>query len=118
MSDFGDDILIISTLNDRQNSTDKLSPELKLTESMTEGEIVNADILNDGYSEQLDEWKLIIKFTGSLKELADRYDIRTAELGFGFALISVKRDILVRLENDANVLYVDKPKRLYDELMA
>jgi hypothetical protein len=115
MSDFGEGIPIISTLSDIQNSTEKLSPELKLCESLSEGDLVNADILNDGYSKQLKEWSLIIKYTGNLKALADRYQINALELGYGYALIDVKNSILPLLENDGNVVYVDKPKRLFLE---
>jgi hypothetical protein len=113
MSDFGEGIPIISTLNDRQNSTEKLSPEVKLVEYMTEETLANADILNDGYSEQLKEWKLIIKYTGSLTALADRYGINATDLDYGYALIDVDRGVLPELEKDVNVVYVDKPKRLY-----
>jgi hypothetical protein len=113
MSDFGEDIPIISTISDRQNSTDKFSPEVKLIETLTDDMLANADILNDGYSEQLKEWKLIIRFTGSLSELNEKYGLNAIDLDYGYAIADVKESILPLLYTDINVLYVDKPKRLY-----
>jgi hypothetical protein len=113
MSDFGESVPIISTINDRQNSTDKLSPEVKLIEYMADGEMPVSDILNDGYSEQFNEWRLIIKFTGDIENFSKRYGINASDLGYGYALAYVKTEVLPMLERDADVVYVDKPKRLF-----
>lgn len=68
--------------------------------------------LNVGYDEEEKTWEVIVKYNGSLEELAD-YGIRVEELIAGYAILTVPEAQMDRLSQLAQIEYVEKPKRLF-----
>lgn len=59
-------------------------------------------------------WELIIKYQGSLDELKEQIPrIRVIPLLRGYAVLYVEQQYVERVAEFENVLYVEKPKRLY-----
>lgn len=68
--------------------------------------------LNVGYDAEEKTWEVIVKYHGSLEELAD-FGIRVEELIAGYAILTVPETQMDRLSQIAQIEYVEKPKRLF-----
>jgi len=90
----------------------KVSPELKIAIDLSEQEREKSLDLNVGYSEEFDEWELIIRYTGSLDEIRDELGITAEELLGGYAVIRIPQNLIDRLSEYPQVDYIEKPKSL------
>ena len=68
--------------------------------------------LNVGFDEREKTWEVIVKYHGSLQELAD-FGIRVEELIAGYAILTVPESEMERLPDVEQIEYVEKPKRLF-----
>ncbi len=68
--------------------------------------------LNVGYDEREKAWEVIVKYHGSLQELAE-WGILTEELIAGYAILTVPESEMGRLAEVEQIEYVEKPKRLF-----
>lgn len=68
--------------------------------------------LNVGYDEREKTWEVIVKYHGSLQELAE-WGILTEELIAGYAILTVPESEMGRLAEVEQIEYVEKPKRLF-----
>lgn len=73
-------------------------------------------ILDVGYEADEKEWTLIIKYSGSLEEIRGIAK-RVTELLNGYAVIVIAETLLDRLTEFPQIEYIEKPKRLYFEVM-
>lgn len=68
--------------------------------------------LNVGYDEREKAWEVIVKYHGSLQELAE-WGILTEELIAGYAILTVPESEMGWLAEVEQIEYVEKPKRLF-----
>ena len=68
--------------------------------------------LNVGYDVQEKTWEVIVKYHGSLQELAE-WGILVEELIAGYAILTVPEPLMERLSEVEQIEYVEKPKRLF-----
>lgn len=68
--------------------------------------------LNVGYDEEEKTWEVIVKYHGSLENLAD-LGIRVEELIAGYAILTVPEIQMESLAEIPQIEYVEKPKRLF-----
>ena len=68
--------------------------------------------LNVGYDVQEKTWEVIVKYHGSLQELAE-WGILVEELIAGYAILTVPEPLMERLSEVEQIEYVGKPKRLF-----
>lgn len=68
--------------------------------------------LNVGFDAREKTWEVIVKYHGSLQELAD-FGIRVEELIAGYAILTVPESEMERLADVEQIEYVEKPKRLF-----
>lgn len=73
-------------------------------------------ILDVGYEVDEKEWTLIIKYSGSLEGIRGIAK-RVTELLNGYAVIVIAETLLDRLTEFPQIEYIEKPKRLYFEVM-
>lgn len=73
-------------------------------------------ILDVGYEADEKEWTLIIKYSGSLEGIRGIAK-RVTELLNGYAVIVIAETLLDRLTEFPQIEYIEKPKRLYFEVM-
>ena len=97
------------------NETDpKLENLLNLALDATQEELRKSGDLKTGYDPEDNVWELIIKYQGSLDELKEQIPrIRVIPLFRGYAVLYVEQQYVERVAEFENVLYVEKPKRLY-----
>ncbi|MBO5473416.1 MAG: hypothetical protein J6A08_06485 [Lachnospiraceae bacterium] len=68
--------------------------------------------LNVGYDTEEKTWEVIVKYHGSLQELAARR-IVVEELIAGYAILTVPESEMAVLAQTEQIEYVEKPKRLF-----
>ena len=68
--------------------------------------------LNVGYDAEEKTWEVIVKYHGSLQELAERR-IVVEELIAGYAILTVPESEMPVLAMTEQIEYVEKPKRLF-----
>lgn len=68
--------------------------------------------LNVGYDIEENTWEVIVKYHGSLQELAQN-GIVVEELIAGYAILTVPASAMDRLAEIEQIEYVEKPKRLF-----
>ena len=73
--------------------------------------------LNVGYDTEEKTWEVIVKYHGSLEELAARRII-VEELIAGYAILTVPESEMAVLAETEQIEYVEKPKRLFFSDMA
>lgn len=95
----------------------KVSPDLSIAMDLSEIEREKSLDLNVGYSEELEEWELIIRYTGSLEQIRRELGISIEELLGGYAVIRIPQYLIGRLSDYPQIDYIEKPKSLILEQM-
>ena len=95
----------------------KISPELNIAIGLPEAEREKSLDLNVGYSEQFEEWELIIRYTGNLENIRTELGISIEELLGGYAIVRIPQYLISRLSDYPQIDYIEKPKSLLLEQM-
>ena len=73
--------------------------------------------LDVGYEPETNTWELIIKYSGSLDRMREDLDIGVVELSGGYAIITIAENLIDKLLNYEEIEFIEKPKRLFYEVM-
>ena len=95
----------------------KISPELNMALGVSEEEREKSLNLNVGYSEEYDEWELIIRYTGSLSQVIEELGISVEKLMGGYGIVRIPQYLIGRLSDYPQIDYIEKPKSLILEQM-
>lgn len=95
----------------------KISPELSMALEIPKGIREKSLDLNLGYDKELDQWELIIRYTGDLTDLQTQLDIEIQELFGGYGIVYVYENQIDLLASFPQIDYIEKPKRLLFERM-
>ena len=68
--------------------------------------------LNVGYEEETGDWELLVKYNGSLSEIA-RNGIVAEELLAGYAILTVPENRIDEIAELSQIEFIEKPKRLF-----
>ncbi len=90
----------------------KLENQLNLALSATESEREKSLELNIGYDPIEREWDLIVKYVGSL-DCIQRIASEAEALLNGYAIVKIKESRIDELAACQEVIYIEKPKRLF-----
>lgn len=90
----------------------KISPELLIAMGTSEEEREKSLDLNVGYSDLLEKWELIIRYTGSLDEIKEELGISVEELLGSYAVVWIPQYLIGRLSEYSQIDYIEKPKSL------
>lgn len=93
----------------------KISSELSLALELPENIRAKSLDLNAGYQSQLDEWELIIRYTGDLTALQEELGIFVEELYGGYGIARIPQKLIGRLSEYKQIDYIEKPKDLLFE---
>lgn len=97
----------------------KLENLLNISLQVSDEERQKSPQLSTGYNEQDKTWELIIRFTGDIKILQEKYpQIQIRELLNQYAIVIAPQNLIEAISNERMIDYVEKPKRLYFELTA
>lgn len=94
----------------------KVENILNLAMDATDEERQKSQQLEVGYNQQEREWELIIKYSGELERVRN-IAVRVSELMNGYAIVIVKESQVDVLAALPEVEYVEKPKRLYFQVL-
>ncbi|MGN0438369.1 MAG: S8 family peptidase [Lachnospiraceae bacterium] len=73
--------------------------------------------LNVGYDEKLEEWELIIRYTGNIDNIKQELGIEIEELLGGYGITKLSADKVSLLASYPQIDYIEKPKGLYLQQM-
>ena len=91
---------------------EKISPELRIAMNLSEMEREKSLDLNVGYSEEFEEWELIVRYTGSIQNIREELQIAIVELLGGYAVIRIPQYLIGKLSEYPQIDYIEKPKSL------
>jgi len=94
----------------------KLENILNLALDATDEEREKSQQLEVGYDPEEQEWELIIKYAGNLNRVREIASSVSELLG-GYAIVIVKESQVDMLSSLQEVEYVEKPKRLYFQVL-
>lgn len=89
----------------------KLENLLELSRDVSEATREKSENLSAGYDPEERTWEVILRYTGDIGELIERYGEVTPLLG-GYAIVVVPESRLTALSEEPMVEYIEKPKAL------
>ncbi len=93
----------------------KVSTELNVALNTSLDEREKSLDLNVGYNQLENRWELIIKYIGSLENIGKELEFTYVELLNGYAIVSIREDLIEKLSNYSEIIYIEKPKNIYVE---
>ncbi|MDO4475065.1 MAG: S8 family serine peptidase, partial [Eubacteriales bacterium] len=90
----------------------KIDNLLNLSMDATTEEREKSTVLEEGYDPVSREWDVIIKYTGNLEPVRQLAS-RVTELLNGYAIVTIKEELIDAMADLTEVEFVEKPKRLY-----
>lgn len=97
-------------------ASQKIENLLNLALDATPEERMKSLELDVGYDQKDKEWELIIKYSGSL-ETVRTIASRVVELQNEYAVITVPESMIDRLTQIPEIEYIEKPKRLFFQVV-
>lgn len=97
-------------------ASQKVENMLNLALDATEEEREKSLELDVGYNPIDREWDLIIKYSGDLSEVRALTD-QVVELLNEYAIVTIKESLIEQLANLVQVEYIEKPKRLFFQVI-
>lgn len=91
----------------------KIENQLNLALALNENEREQTDDLNTGFDENTGVWELIIRYSGDIETAAASVGAGLKILSGGYALAYVRENRIEEFAGLAEVIYVEKPKKLY-----
>lgn len=95
-------------------SNEKLENLLNLSLQSTEKEREQSGILGTGYDALTKQWELIVKYSGDIQRAASE-NIIIEELLAGYAIVTIRQDLIRAFAELDEVEYIEVPKQLYFE---
>ena len=90
----------------------KLENLLNLALNVTQEELEKSENLSVGYETEQGKWEVIVKYSGEPK-IFETPEIQTVKLLGNFAILTLYKNQIEALANDAGVEFIEKPKRLF-----
>lgn len=94
----------------------KIENQLNLAINIPEDERVRTQDLDTGYNMTENEWELIVKYNGNIETAAMNIVDSLKVLLGGYALVRIKQERIDEFAALREVIYIEKPKKLYFEL--
>lgn len=91
----------------------KIENQLNLALALTDGERERTGDLNTGFDRDTDTWELIIRYSGDIETAAGSLGVRLKLLSGGYALAYVREESIEEFARLTEVIYVEKPKKLF-----
>lgn len=94
----------------------KIENQLNLALALTEEERLKTNDLNTGFDESTKTWELIIRYCGDIEAAAQSVGAGLKILSGGYALAYVNEERIEEFSRLMEVIYIEKPKKLFFEL--
>lgn len=93
-------------------NSEKLDNQLNLALDVDQSVREKAQDLDVGYDPEEKTWELIVKYSGDIRHLEDELDISVVELMNEYAIITIAEDLIDRLSDYEEIIFIEKPTRL------
>ena len=95
----------------------KIDQALSFALKLPAGERMESTFLNYGFEETTDSVQIIVRHTGSIKNLEELFpSTRVTELLNGYAIVTTRTELIEPLSALPQITYMEKPKRLSYQL--
>lgn len=94
----------------------KTENELNLALFLPNEERTKTSDLDTGYSPELNRWELIVRYNGDIDSIASSLDIAVKKLSEGYALVEIEESKIDEFSMSEEIIYIEKPKKLFFEL--
>lgn len=95
---------------------EKIENQLNLALSVPETQRLKTLDLAVGYSPNTKTWELIVKYVGSLDRIREELKISVVELSNLYAVLVVPEYLIEKLADYKEIIFIEKPKRLFFEV--
>jgi hypothetical protein len=92
----------------------KLENLLNLALGASQEELKKSQVLETGYEPASKTWELIVKYNGALERFNSDV-IRVEPLINGYAIVTIRSDLIEAFAGLDEVEFIEKPKRLFFE---
>lgn len=72
--------------------------------------------LNIGYENTTKSWEIIVKYHGEIQRLGEMYGAKIETLYGGFAIVTIRENLLESFLTQEEIEYAEKPNRMFYEL--
>ncbi len=86
--------------------------QLNLALNLKEGIRERTTDLNTGYNPAQNEWELIVRYNGDIRNIADAYGARVKVLSAGYAVVTIAQEYITDFSRRPQIIYIEKPKKL------
>lgn len=94
--------------------SEKIDQALQLALQIPEEERAESSFLEYGFEKETGTWQLIVKHTGSIKNLESDYpNTQIVELFSGYSIITTGQENIDALTMRPEIIYIEKPRQLY-----
>ncbi len=94
----------------------KIENLLNVSLEATRNELENSESLSTGFNWRDDTWEIIIKYSGTLDNIKEKYNVYIRELLYNYAIIVTDKETIERISQETNIDYIEKPKSIYFQL--
>jgi subtilisin family serine protease len=93
-----------------------IDPQLELAIQTDKAEYDSADELYTGYNPTGKMWKLLIRYSGDISDLAEMYLEKIYYLLQNYAIINIRQEYIFKFASDIRIIYIEKPKSVHDQV--
>lgn len=94
----------------------KIENQLNLSLALSDNERRLGGDLNTGFNSLNNEWELIIRYVGDIKSALATIPATIKELSYGYGLVTIRQNDIDKLSSLREVIFIEKPKKLYTGL--
>lgn len=94
----------------------KIENLLNVSLEATRTELENSESLSIGFNWRDDTWEIIVKYSGTLDNIREKYNVYIRELLYNYAIIVTDKETIELISQETNIDYIEKPKSIYFQL--
>ncbi len=95
----------------------KSDNSLSLALEIPQEELMKSQGLMTGFDSEEDVWELIVRYTGNLDKVREINGVDVRELSNGYAVLNVKKELIDKVANVEEIIYIEKPTALIFSLL-
>ena len=96
---------------------EKSDNSLSLALEIPQEELMKSQGLMTGFDSEEDVWELIVRYTGNLDKVREINGVDVRELSNGYAVLNVKKELIDKVADAEEIIYIEKPTALIFSLI-
>lgn len=94
------------------NDHTKIDPELSIAMELSPQQLDRSIEADVGYDFINKTWRLIVKYSGNIQQLASKYNAVAEILSDTYVIITIAEHLITSFSREIEIEYIEKPKRL------